>query len=129
MARHDGVKVLQGEFACSVFASSADEQFLMAKLIRYVPSIRPLLIPAITTHLSTLLAHAHAVQPLSDFFDLWASAKERRLLVRGFYPKEVAIFDGGKGEEGLEGTLEKMGAEGKGRERVLDGVEKTVLDV
>ena len=101
----------------------------MAKLIRYVPSIRPLLIPALAPHLDSLLAHAHAVQPLSDFFDLWASAKEKRLLVRGFYPKEVAIFDGGKGEEGLEGTLAAMGGEGKGRERVLEGVEKVILDV
>ena len=107
----------------------ADLQFLMAKLIRYVPALRPLLIPAITPHLSTLLAHAHAVQPLADFFDLWASAKERRLLVRGFYPREVAIFDGGKGEDGLEGTLEKMGGEGKGRERVIEGIEKTVVDM
>lgn len=101
----------------------------MAKLIRYVPALRPLLIPALTPHLSTLLSHAHAVQPLADFFDLWASAKERRLLVRGFYPREVAIFDGGKGDEGLEGTLAAMGGEGKGRERVLEGIEKTVLDV
>ena len=100
----------------------------MSKLIRYVPSLRPLLIDAIRPHLTTLLSHAHAVQPLSDFFDLWASAKERRLLVRGFYPREVALFDGGKGEEGLEGTLEGFG-DGKGRERVLDGIEKTVLDV
>lgn len=100
----------------------------MSKLIRYVPQFRTLLIPAITPHLSSLLSHAHAVGPLSDFFDLYASAKERRLLVRGFYPKEVKIFDGEKGEEGLEGTLSHMG-EGKGRERILDGVEKTILDV
>ncbi len=41
------------------------------------------------------------------------------------------IFDGAKeGAEakGLEGTLEGMG-EGKGKERVLDGVEKVVLDL
>jgi pumilio family protein 6 len=103
----------------------------MSKLIRYCPQIRPLLIPALSSHLSSLLAHAHAVQPLSDFFDLYASSRERRLLVRGFYPREVMIFDGAKeGAEakGLEGTLEGMG-EGKGKERVLDGVEKVVLDL
>ncbi|ORY32253.1 armadillo-type protein [Naematelia encephala] len=106
-------------------------KFLMAKLIRYCPSIRPLLIPSLASHLSSLLAHAHAVQPLSDFFDLWATSKERKMLVRGFYPKEVRVFDGVKetGEvKGLEGTLEALG-DGKGRERVLDGLEKTVLDI
>lgn len=104
----------------------------MSKLIRYAPSIRPLLIPSLTPHLITLLSHAHAVQPLSDFFDLYASSKERKLLVRGFYPREVRIFDGAKdGAElkGLEGCLEDMGEDGKGRERVLEGVGKTVLDV
>jgi pumilio family protein 6 len=89
--------------------------------------------------LTALLFHADAVQPLSDFFDLWASSKERKLLVRGFYPKEVQIFDGlklkGKGVDvdgevkGLEGALEDMGDESKGRERVLDAVEKTITDV
>ncbi|OCF39876.1 pumilio domain-containing protein [Kwoniella heveanensis CBS 569] len=106
-------------------------KFLMSKLIRYCPSIRPLLIPHLAPHLLTLLNHAHAVAPLSDFYDLYASAKERRMLVRGFYPREVKIFDGAKqGAElkGLEGSLEDMG-DGKGRERVLDVVEKTVLDV
>ncbi|WVR05080.1 hypothetical protein IAU60_002092 [Kwoniella sp. DSM 27419] len=106
-------------------------KFLMSKLIKYCPSIRPLLIPQLAPHLLNLLNHAHAVAPLSDFYDLYASAKERRLLVRGFYPREVKIFDGAKqGAEvkGLEGSLEDIG-DGKGRERVLDLVEKTVLDV
>ena len=103
----------------------------MSKLIRYCPQIRPLLISALSPHLSSLLAHAHAVQPLSDLFDLYASSRERRLLVRGFYPREVMIFDGasaGLDTKGLEATLEAMG-EGKGKERILDGVEKVVLDV
>ncbi|WVQ77987.1 hypothetical protein IAT38_000068 [Cryptococcus sp. DSM 104549] len=106
-------------------------KFLMSKLIRYCPSIRPLLIPQLAPHLLNLLNHSHAVAPLSDFYDLYASAKERRMLVRGFYPREVKIFDGAKqGVEvkGLEGSLEDIG-DGKGRERVLDLVEKTVLDV
>lgn len=105
-------------------------KFLMSKLIRYCPSIRPLLIPAISNHLTSLLFHAHAINPISDFYDLYASPKERRLLVRGFYPREVALFDGGKegGDvAGLEGALEATGE--SGRERVLDEVEKTVLDV
>ncbi|RSH91237.1 pumilio domain member 6 [Saitozyma podzolica] len=103
-------------------------KFLMSKLVRYCPQIRPLLIKDLAPHLSKLLFHEHAVQPLSDFFDLYASAKERRLFVRGFYPREVLLFDGGKDGEAatLEETLEKMG-EGKGRDRVLDGVEKAVL--
>lgn len=114
----------------------------MGKLIRYCPSIRPLLIPALAPHLTSLLFHADASTPLSDFFDLWATSKERKLLVRGFYPKEVQIFDGqGVGAKGknagasagedvknLEGILQDMG-DGKGRERVLDGIEKTVVDV
>ncbi|KIR26820.1 pumilio domain-containing protein [Cryptococcus deuterogattii LA55] len=106
-------------------------KFLMSKLIRYCPSVRPLLIPHLAPQLLNLLNHAHAVTPLSDLYELWASAKERRLLVRGFYPREVKIFDGAKqGVEvkGLEASLEDMG-EGKGRERVLDAIEKTVLDV
>ncbi|WWD15825.1 hypothetical protein CI109_100249 [Kwoniella shandongensis] len=106
-------------------------KFLMTKLIRYCPSIRPLLIPHLAPHLLTLLNHAHAVAPLSDFYDLYASAKERRMLVRGFYPREVKVFDGGKqaGEvKGLDGTLEDIG-DVKGRERILDAVEKTVSDV
>jgi pumilio family protein 6 len=87
-----------------------------------------LLIKDLSPHLPKLIFHEHAVQPLSDFFDLYASAKERRLLVRGFYPREVKIFDGGKEGEalGLEETLERIG-EGKVRERVLDGIEKAVL--
>lgn len=105
-------------------------KFLMAKLIRYCPSMRPLLIPVISRHLTSLLFHADAVQPVSDFYDLWASAKERRLLVRGFYPREIAIFDGGKGGAdvpGLEGSLESMNE--AGRERVLDACEERVLEV
>lgn len=105
-------------------------KFLMSKLIRYCPSIRPLLIPVISRHLTAMLFHADAVQPISDFYDLWASAKERRLLVRGFYPREISIFDGGKtGQDvpGLEGSLEQTNE--AGRERVLDSVEKTVLEV
>lgn len=116
-------------------------KFLMGKLIRYCPNMRPLLIPALAPHLTSLLFHADAVGPLSDFFDLWATSKERKLLVRGFYPKEVQIFDGlkiGKAKsaidvdgdvKGLEGTLEYLGEEGKGRERVLDAIEKTITDV
>lgn len=129
MARNDGVEVLEG--MSSIVARTDFSQFLMSKLIRYCPQIRPLLIPALTPHLSSLLAHADAVQPLSDFFDLYATSRERRLLVRGFYPREVMIFDGVKqGAEvsGLEETLEGMG-DGKAKERVMDGVEKVVLDV
>jgi len=120
----------------------AHNQFLMGKLIRYCPSIRPLLIPALAPHLTSLLFHADASQPLSDFFDLWATSKERRLLVRGFYPKEVQIFDGhgvgkksknagataGEDVKNLEGILGDMG-DATGRARVLEGVEKTVTDV
>lgn len=105
-------------------------KFLMGKLIRYCPTIRPLLIPHITKSLPQLLFHAFAIDPISDFFDLYASAKERRMLVRGFYPREVALFDGGKetGDAiGLEGSLEATGE--ASRARVLEAVEKTVLDV
>ena len=90
-----------------------------------------MLISALTPQLSSLLVHADGVQPLSTFFDLYASTKDRRLLVRGLYPREVLIFDGAKdGAEltGLEGVLKGMG-EGKGKERVLDGVEKVVTDM
>lgn len=105
-------------------------KFLMGKLIRYCPSIRPLLIPSIASRLPQLLYHAHAVEPISDFYDLWANGAERRMLVRGFYPREVALFDGGKESAdvvGLEGALEATSE--AGRARVLEGVEKTVLDV
>lgn len=105
-------------------------KFLMGKLIRYCPSIRPLLISAIAPHISQLIFHAHAIDPISDFYDLWANGAERRLLVRGFYPREVALFDGGKEATdvpGLEGSLEQTAE--AGRVRVLEGVEKTVLDV
>lgn len=101
----------------------------MSKLVRYCPTIRPLLISDLTTCLPSLLSHADAVQPLSDFFDLYATAREKRQLVRGFYPKEVRIFDGADGKDGeldMAETLEKMG-EGAQRARVLEGVEKNVL--
>ncbi|WWC61243.1 uncharacterized protein I303_103824 [Kwoniella dejecticola CBS 10117] len=107
-------------------------KFLMSKLIRYCPSIRPLLIPQLTPHLLSLLNHSNAVAPLSDFYDLYATSKERKLLVRGFYPRELKIFDGGKQAsetKGLEAFLEEIGDDGKGRERILDSIEKTVLDV
>ena len=133
MARNDAVKILQSTTSTHHHAEPADEklQFLMTKLIRYCPQIRPLLIPALTSHLPTLLAHAHGVQPLSDFFDLHATSREKRLLVRGFYPREVMLFDGGKNGadvQSLEGTLEGI-IDGKGRERILSGVEKTVVDM
>jgi pumilio family protein 6 len=98
-------------------------------LIRYCPSIRPDLITDLTPALPSLLAHAEAVQPLSDFFDLYANSREKKQLVRGFYPKEVRIFDGEDGKTGemdMAETLEKMG-EGQQRARVLEGVEKNVL--
>ncbi|KAL7422168.1 Pumilio y domain member 6 [Cryptotrichosporon argae] len=101
-------------------------KFLMAKLIRYCPSIRTPLITQLAPHMSTLLSHADAVRPLSDFYDLWASAKERRGLVRGLYPKEVRVFEGDDAK-GLEEVLADMAE--SGRERILEGVEKTVLDV
>lgn len=100
----------------------------MSKLIRYCPSIRGDLIADLTPALPSLLSHAEAVQPLSDFFDLYANARERKQLVRGFYPKEVRIFDGEGGKSGeldMAETLEKMG-EGQQRARVLEGVEKNV---
>jgi pumilio family protein 6 len=105
-------------------------KFLMGKLIRYCPSIRPLLVPVIAKNLGSLLSHADAVQPISDFYDLYASAKERRGLVRGFYPREVELFDGGKdGSDtaGLEGALEETSE--AGRARVLEGVEKVVVEI
>ncbi|BEJ00997.1 hypothetical protein CcaverHIS631_0508540 [Cutaneotrichosporon cavernicola] len=104
-------------------------KFLMGKLIRYCPSIRPLLVPVIAKNLGSLLSHADAVQPISDFYDLWASAKERRGLVRGFYPREVELFDGGKEGDfpGLEGALETTGE--SGRLRVLEGIEKVVTEI
>ncbi|GMK55421.1 hypothetical protein CspeluHIS016_0204770 [Cutaneotrichosporon spelunceum] len=104
-------------------------KFLMGKLIRYCPSIRPLLVPVIAKNLGSLLAHADAVQPISDFYDLYASAKERRGLVRGFYPREVELFDGADGTDypGLEAALEATSE--SGRVRVLEGVERVVLEI
>ncbi|WWC85370.1 uncharacterized protein L201_000233 [Kwoniella dendrophila CBS 6074] len=111
-------------------------KFLMSKLIRYCPSIRPLLIPKLTPNLLNLLNHSNAVTPLSDFYDLYSSSKERKLLVRGFYPRELKVFDGvtkqGQNQDQvqtLENFLEDIGNDGKGRERILDGIEKTILDV
>ncbi|EIW69578.1 hypothetical protein TREMEDRAFT_73909 [Tremella mesenterica DSM 1558] len=104
-------------------------KFLIGKLIRFCPTIRPLLIQAISPDLLRLLSHAEAVQPLADLYDLYATGKERKLLIRGFYPKEVIIFDDSKDEiKGLEEVLSTMG-EGTGKERVLDAVGKTVVDV
>ncbi|KLT41976.1 ARM repeat-containing protein [Cutaneotrichosporon oleaginosum] len=104
-------------------------KFLMGKLIRYCPSIRPLLVPVIAKDLGSLLAHADAVQPISDFYDLYASARERRGLVRGFYPREVALFDGGKEGDtaGLEAALADTSE--ASRLRVLEGVERVVLEI
>lgn len=107
-------------------------KFLMRKLIRYCPSIRPLMIEDLTPVLPHLLTHADAVQPLSDFYDLYASAKERRALVRGLYPKEVRLTSSSATADddvqGLDSVLEGMPNE-QGRLRVLEGVEKTVLNV
>ncbi|RXK38341.1 hypothetical protein M231_04383 [Tremella mesenterica] len=112
---HKGARILQ--------------TFLIGKLIRFCPTIRPLLIQAISPDLLRLLSHAEAVQPLADLYDLYATGKERKLLIRGFYPKEVIIFDDSKDEiKGLEEVLSTMG-EGTGKERVLDAVGKTVVDV
>lgn len=134
MASNDGVEVLQSKSSTSRVCllgptANPNTQFLMSKLIRYCPSIRSDLITDLTPALPSLLSHADAVQPLSDFFDLYATAREKRQLVRGFYPKEVRIFDGANGEKGewdMGETLEKMG-EGAQRSRVLEGVEKNVL--
>lgn len=114
-------------------------KFLMAKLIRHCPSVRLSMISQLSPHIPTLIAHSHAITPLADFYELHASSKERRLMVRAFYPKEVLLFDGlgiggttpeGKDEikknvekgieiKGLVKTLEGMG-EGAIRTRVLD---------
>ena len=103
-----------------------DAQFLMAKLIRYCPSIREPLILAIQPHVTQILLHADAVKPLSDLYDLYSTARERNLLMQGFYPKEVGIFDKAAGSKRLEEILDGLGS---GQERVIEGIEKAVLNV
>lgn len=103
------------------------------------PSIRLSMISQLSPHIPHLISHSHAITPLADFYELHASSKERKLMVRAFYPKEVLLFDGlglggstpeGKDEikknvekgveiKGLVKTLEGMG-EGAIRTRVLD---------
>jgi pumilio family protein 6 len=92
------------------------------------PSIRPAIIEAITPHLQPLIFHTFACSVIADFFELYATPKEKRLLVRGFYPREVQIFDGAKGEKGLEALLEET-TEQKSRERILEQLEKTVIEM
>lgn len=88
-----------------------------------------------------LLFHAHACSPLADFFELYASPKEKRLLVRGFYPKEVLLFDGvgvgkdgkaaaeaGKSSDGLQAVLDGM-KDGKARDRVLEELNEKIVHV
>lgn len=101
----------------------------MVKLIRYCPTIRPVLMQDLAPHLTQMLFHAYAVGPLSDLYDLYSTAAERKALLRGLYPKEVKIFNGDKASTAsLAETLEAM-TDAKARERVLEGVEKVVLNV
>jgi pumilio family protein 6 len=100
----------------------------MSKLIRYCPQIHDDLIQAINPHLLSLLEHADASQPLGDFYEMYATNKERRTLVRGLYPREVKVFDGKVGDKVLEEVLVGLG-DGAGRNRVIDEVERTVNTV
>lgn len=101
----------------------------MGKLIRYCPSIRPLLAQAIAPHITSLLFHSEAVVPLSDFYELYATSKERKLLVSGFFPKEATLFESKSADTPtLEEVLVKI-PEGKGKERILEHVGKAVQDI
>ncbi|KAJ9109007.1 hypothetical protein QFC21_000333 [Naganishia friedmannii] len=138
----DGVaSELEGQY--KTMMQSKYSKFLMSKLIRHRQVFQ------ITPDVPQLLFHSHACGPLADFFELYASPKEKRLLVRGFYPKEVLLFDGvGVGKEAavnvvekaqekgkeatevknLEKVLEGM-TEGKMRERVLEEMNEKVVHV
>ncbi|KAJ9128036.1 hypothetical protein QFC24_000327 [Naganishia onofrii] len=144
----DGVAAeLEGQY--KTMMQSKYSKFLMSKLIRHSHTVRPKIIAEITPDVPQLLFHSHACGPLADFFELYASPKEKRLLVRGFYPKEVLLFDGvGVGKEAavnvvekaqekgkeasevknLEKVLEGM-TEGKMRERVLEEMNEKVVHV
>ncbi|KAJ9125350.1 hypothetical protein QFC22_000310 [Naganishia vaughanmartiniae] len=144
----DGVaSELEGQY--KTMMQSKYSKFLMSKLIRHSHTVRPKIIAEITPDVPQLLFHSHACGPLADFFELYASPKEKRLLVRGFYPKEVLLFDGvGVGKEAavnvvekaqekgkeasevknLEKVLEGM-TEGKMRERVLEEMNEKVVHV
>lgn len=92
-------------------------------------TVRPKIIAEITPDVPQLLFHAHACGPLSDFFELYASPKEKRLLVRGFYPKEVLLFDGvGVGKEAAANVVEK--AQEKGKEATeVKSLEKVLAEM
>lgn len=123
-------------------------KFLMAKLIRHCPSVRLSIVSQITPFIPNLISHSHAVTPLADFYELHASSKERKLMVRAFYPKEVLLFDGlgvggtspenrdeikrnverGVEIKGLVETLKGMG-EGAVRSRVLEQIKERIAAI
>jgi pumilio family protein 6 len=106
------------------------------------------MISQLSPYIPNLLGHSHAVTPLADFYELHSSSKEKKLMVRSFYPKEVHLFDGlgiggtspeGKEEikknvekgievKGLVETLRTMG-EGAVRTRVLEQIKEKISTV
>jgi pumilio family protein 6 len=102
------------------------------------PSIRQSLIRQISPDIPQLLFHTHACPVIADFFELYATPKEKRMLVRSFYPKEVIVFESVANSGDAEGkvqdvpTLEQVLAgmsEGKGRERILDELAEKITHV
>ncbi len=107
----------QGKSGITLYLSISSppySQFLVSKLIRFLPSIRPHIILEILSSIPSLLLHANAIQPLSDFYDVYANGNEKKWMVRGFWPKEVLVFEG-------EGVKKRGGAKAQGEEEKVLG--------
>ncbi|KAF8316109.1 ARM repeat-containing protein [Clavulina sp. PMI_390] len=125
-------KELKGRYR--ELAQNKYAKFLIPKLLRYCPSLRPSILSEFHDHVMKLLLHREASPIIADAYELYANAPERDRLLLDLFGKEAALFQpstaatsSAQGPRGLQAVL--LGADSERRKRVLSSLKDNLTTI
>lgn len=116
-------RALQGTYV--ELAKSAYGKYLLVKMLHYgSPAVRAAIIDEMHGSFRKLMSHKEGAYVLEDLYRDYATAKQRRQIMREFYGGEFALFKDAHGESG--GLREIVAAAPAKKPHILENLNKTI---
>lgn len=121
--KHDITVSLKGTYV--LLAKSAYGKYLLIKMLHYgSPQVRKSIVDEMHGHYRRLMGHKEGAYVLNDLYTIYATAKQRKQILREFFGSEYALFrEAGDGKTDLK---EIIAANPEKKNYLLENLNKVI---
>lgn len=121
--KHEITVGLKGTYV--LLAKSAYGKYLLVKMLHYgSPQVRKSIVDEMHGHFRRLMGHKEGAYVLNDLYTIYATAKQRKQILREFFGSEFALFkDAGDGKADLK---EIIAANPEKKNYLLENLNKVI---